>query len=153
MKQNDDEDVNRLVTNIYGSYAQFEESEDFDKSFWGQMRKEEDYEREEYEDAAGGIENDAANLKNFDLSHLEMAGEQTGFTSGFEYAAYLFFGLTFRTPGFENIRKDTEQRSERNFDANDEDLDRPLYRVLTEKRVDGKGGLLSDNKGYDMPRM
>jgi hypothetical protein len=48
------------------------------------MRKEDDYQEEEYDEAAGGIENDATNLKNFDLSHIEIGGEKTGFTSGFE---------------------------------------------------------------------
>lgn len=34
---------------------------------------------------------------------------------------------------------------------NTDEVDKPLFRVLGEKKLDSAGGLLGDNKGYEMP--
>lgn len=83
LKQNDDEEVSKLVSNMQGGYSAFENSQDLDKGFWGEM-KQEDWSEDEYEDGAAGIENEVTEMRNFDLSNVGVAGDRTGFTSGFE---------------------------------------------------------------------
>lgn len=84
MKQNDDEEVNKLVSNMYGGFSTYENNQDIDKGMWGEMKKDEEYSEDEYDEGDTGIENEVTEMRNFDLSHVGVAGDRTGFTSGFE---------------------------------------------------------------------
>lgn len=79
-RDKDDEEVGKIITNIYGGMEVSKEDEVVDKAVWGELGEAEDEDNYDYYDT--GIENEVTKkTQNFDLSHVSGG---TTFTSGLQ---------------------------------------------------------------------